>query len=54
MDDLPGRRIGSRIGKDAFRRALAYFDAPPATDLPRCALGLRVRNARLSRVYRGN
>ena len=26
MDDLPGRRIGSRIGKDAFRRALAYFD----------------------------
>ena len=24
MDDLPG--IGSRIGKDAFRRALAYFD----------------------------
>ena len=22
----PGRRIGSRIGKDAFRRALAYFD----------------------------
>ena len=22
----PGRRIGSRIGKDAFRRALVYFD----------------------------
>ena len=26
MDDLPGRRIGSRIGTDAFRRALASFD----------------------------
>ena len=26
MDDLPGRRIGSRIGKDAFRRALVYVD----------------------------
>ena len=26
MDDLPGRHIGSRIGTDAFRRALASFD----------------------------
>ena len=26
MDDLPGRRIGSRIGRDAFARALTYID----------------------------
>ena len=26
MDDLPGRRIGSQIGRDAFARALTYFD----------------------------
>ena len=26
MDDLPGRRIGSLIGRDAFARALTYFD----------------------------
>ena len=26
MDDLPERRIGSLIGRDAFARALTYFD----------------------------
>ena len=26
MDDLPGRRIGSRIGRDAFARAITYID----------------------------
>ena len=26
MDDLPGRRIGSLIGRDAFARARTYFD----------------------------
>ena len=26
MDDLPGRRIGAQIGRDAFARALTYFD----------------------------
>ena len=26
MEDLPGRRIGSLIGRDAFARALTFFD----------------------------
>ena len=26
MDDLPGRRIGSRVGRDAFARARSHFD----------------------------
>ena len=30
MDDLPGRRIGSRIGRDAFARARAHFDGSAA------------------------
>ena len=33
MDDLPGRRIGSLIGRDAFARALTWFDGSAAAAL---------------------